>query len=315
MMELVPLAPEHLEAIVEIVRAEGEHDRHPNILSNAELEEMYDEPHFDPTVDGRLAILDGEPAGWARIWHQPSGSGQERAHLMGTVHPEYRRRGVGSALLEWQLARARERVEGVPGDHPRYIRTMVYEWVNDATALFERNGMVAVRWFDEMLRPLAGNETATPVAGIEIVPWDQVDSMAVRLVKNAAFTDHWGSTPTDEAMWTSWLKGHGIRLDLSYVAMAGTEIVGFSLNEHYPEDEARHGRREGWIGSLGVLRDWRGRGIASALISASMARFVSEGFTHAALGVDSDSPTGAAGLYRRLGFETTHRSVCHEIRV
>ena len=315
MIELVPLTPDHLDAITEIVRRESDHDSHAYVVTRTELAEMFDEPHFTPPEDGRVALVDGEPAGWARIWHQPAGSGQERAHLMGTVDPPFRKQGVGSALLEWQLGRARDRLAAVPGDHPRYIRTMVYQWVADATDLFERNSMVAVRWFDEMIRPLDGSEQATPLEGVTIVPWEEVDSTTVRAVKNAAFADHWGSTPTDAAMWASWLKGHGTRLDMSFVALADGEIIGFSLNEHYPEDEARQGRREGWIGSLGVLRDWRGRGVASALISTSMEKFVAAGFTHAALGVDSDNPTGAAGLYRRLGFESTHRSVCHELRL
>jgi ribosomal protein S18 acetylase RimI-like enzyme len=37
------------------------------------------------------------------------------------------------------------------------------------------------------------------------------------------------------------------------------------------------------------------------------------GLTHASIGVDSESPTGAARLYRRLGFEPVQRAIDYEI--
>ena len=40
--------------------------------------------------------------------------------------------------------------------------------------------------------------------------------------------------------------------------------------------------------------------------------FVAAGLSHASIGVDGDSPTGAARLYRSLGFEPRQRSITHE---
>ncbi len=312
MTELIPLAPDHLDTINDMVRREGKHDHHPWILAREELAEMFDEPHFVPSQDGRIALLDGQPAGWCRVWHQPSGVRLEKAHLMGTVDPPHRGRGVGAALLEWQIGRARERLLDSSPSLPRFIRTNVFEWVTGATRLFERHGMTPVRWFDEMSRPLGGIGKPPTVEGVDIRAWEASDTARVLPVKNATFEDHWGSTPTDPAVWESRIKGYGTRLDLSFVARAGSEIIGFALNGYYPEGEER---REGWIDTLGVLREWRGRGVASALIGASLAAFSRADFTHAALGVDSDNPTGAAGLYRRLGFTSAFRSVCHQIEL
>lgn len=111
------------------------------------------------------------------------------------------------------------------------------------------------------------------------------------------------------------MTAHGTRLDVSVMAFAGAELVGISLNDHYPDDEEVTGRRDGWIQSIGVLRSWRGRGVASALIAASLRAFADAGFTHAMLGVDTDSPSAAPRLYRRLGFATVHRSVTFEREV
>lgn len=99
------------------------------------------------------------------------------------------------------------------------------------------------------------------------------------------------------------------------MALARDEVVGYALNGQYPDDEALLGRRDGWINSLGVVRPWRHRGIASALVVTSLHSFAAAELTHAALGVDSDNPTGAAGLYRKLGFTPMLRAVTHQLEV
>ena len=134
---------------------------------------------------------------------------------------------------------------------------------------------------------------------------------------NAAFADHWGSTPIAPEDWSQVLHGHGTRLDLSTVALDAETgaVVAHCLNGAYPEDDDLTGRREAWIDSVCTVRDWRRRGLASAMIAWSMQALEAAGFTHAMLGVDTDNPTGAARLYRSLGFELDRRSTTHEIRV
>ena len=72
------------------------------------------------------------------------------------------------------------------------------------------------------------------------------------------------------------------------------------------------GRRDGWIQTLATLRPWRGRGVGSALIGHALAAYVADGLTHASIGVDSANPSGAARLYRQLGFTLQQRSVVYD---
>lgn len=85
--------------------------------------------------------------------------------------------------------------------------------------------------------------------------------------------------------------------------------------QSFPGDKAVTGRLDGWIDLLSVVRSHRGRGVASALIIASLRSFQEAGFTHAALGVDSENPTGADRVYERLGFRPMHRSVMHQLQL
>lgn len=311
---LRPPTIDDASAIHRLLRAGEVHDRHPLVTSLDEVVEYFHEPHFEPATHARLAVLGGEPVGWGRLWHVPSGEREERVYLMGTVRPDRRRHGVGSALLEWQIQAGSALVAG-SGGLPRYLRAGCFEWELEAIDLFERRGFAAVRWNEELLRPLDALPEAPPPPEVTLRPWDRSRDEEARLVKNAAFADHWGSTPTDEPTWRSWMTAHGVRLDLSFMALAGERLVGFSHNEHFPADEELNGRREGWIGSLAVLREWRRRGVATALISRSLRAFRDAGFTHGAIGVDSDNPTGAARLYKALGFETQTRGVTYQLQI
>ncbi|MGD9704207.1 MAG: GNAT family N-acetyltransferase [Acidimicrobiia bacterium] len=314
-IRLEPVQAEDIDLLHDLVRRAEVADRVPLVTARSEVEEWRAGAHVDAGLDLRIALLGGEPAGWARVDHVPSGTGLERAYVFGAVVPELRRRGVGTELLDWGTERARELLAAHEHDLPRFVRVHQYDWIDDAHALYRAGGFTPVRWFEDLLRPLDELPEPTVPEGLRIEPWDVARGEEARLVKNAAFADHWGSTPSSVESWGEWLGGHGARPDLSLMAFAGDELVGVSVNEHYPDDEELLGRRDGWIQSLGVLGTWRGRGVASALIAHSLHAFARAGFTHAALGVDTDNPTGAAGLYRRLGFQPMHRAVTSQIEV
>jgi ribosomal protein S18 acetylase RimI-like enzyme len=53
--------------------------------------------------------------------------------------------------------------------------------------------------------------------------------------------------------------------------------------------------------------------VASALIVRSLHAFREAGFDHAAIDVDAENPSGAARLYRSLGFELHHRWVSFQL--
>jgi ribosomal protein S18 acetylase RimI-like enzyme len=86
-------------------------------------------------------------------------------------------------------------------------------------------------------------------------------------------------------------------------------VIGFCLTSISPERNAQSGKNEGFLDDIGVIRGWRKRGIASALIVAAMQALQDAGLTVASLGVDTENPTGALRLYENLGFQATRRSI------
>ena len=85
---------------------------------------------------------------------------------------------------------------------------------------------------------------------------------------------------------------------------ASGQVAALVLTAAYPQDWERL-PPEAWINTVGTRRDWRGKGVARWLMNDVHQRIADadSGFVRAILGVDSENPTGALGLYRGLGYE------------
>ena len=101
--------------------------------------------------------------------------------------------------------------------------------------------------------------------------------------------------PVDvEARAASWT------IDGTIVAVAGPELIGL-LNV----EPSRHGFGE--IG-MAVAREWRGRGVGSALLVAAIEWAHGHGLHKLSLGVFAHN-TAAIELYRKLGFVEEGRRI------
>jgi ribosomal protein S18 acetylase RimI-like enzyme len=89
-------------------------------------------------------------------------------------------------------------------------------------------------------------------------------------------------------------------MDHTIVAAAGGELVGLLHLE-----PSRHGFAE--LGML-VAREWRGRGVGSALLAAAIERARADGLHKLSLEVFPHNEAGVA-LYRKFGFVEEGRRV------
>jgi mycothiol synthase len=88
------------------------------------------------------------------------------------------------------------------------------------------------------------------------------------------------------------------------IAWDGDQIAGFSQN--------RFRMGIGWIGTLGVRRPWRKRGLGEALLLHSFGEFYKRGTSTIGLGVDAQNPTGATRLYQKVGMYAASEFVTYE---
>jgi mycothiol synthase len=135
----------------------------------------------------------------------------------------------------------------------------------------------------------------------------------LRLTHNSAFADHWGSAPVSSAAWAHQRTGsRAFRPGCSAVALTGDGFVaGYLMSYEYPADTARTGVRDLYVGTVGTLAAYRGRGIAGALLAHVLQAAVDEGYATSSLTVDAANPTGALGVYDRAGFRLHRREVTY----
>ena len=103
------------------------------------------------------------------------------------------------------------------------------------------------------------------------------------------------------------------RPELCRIARRGEEVLGFVITEINEDDWERQGSRSVYIGLVGTVRESRGRGMASALLADVLAASRTAGLELAVLDVDTENPTGALGVYTRLGFVPTTRDVAYRV--
>jgi mycothiol synthase len=307
---------EDLPAIHQMLVRAAEADRSGHVDSLEDLTNEFIDAWSDPEKDFLLALaVDGQVAAMGRVYVNPDPQRERHANLWGGVHPEQRGRGLREAILTWMEARARQRLLEFPADLPRTLRTGCYDYLTDRIALFEQHGFNPLRYWNSMRRDLSQPipDEYLP-SSLALCTYRSELDQALWGAFNESFNDHWGFEPIPYGEWQKYLiQAASFRPELTFLALdseGGSEqIAGFSVNFVREEDNQRQGIAEGHIGELGTRRAWRKRGIASALVCASMRAFKAAGLEFAGLSVDADSPTGASGLYERLGFKVIKRSI------
>jgi mycothiol synthase len=225
------------------------------------------------------------------------------------VRPDFRERGIGRALLAWQVTRGTALHAERQPDAPGALTVEVPGGMPSLEALVRRAGFAPERWYREMQRPLTDVPESQPVPGVDIVPftWDRDDE--VRRAHNAAFTRHHGSSERDPEAWQALFTGRrSFRPDLSRLAVEDGAVAGYVLAYVSEADTAARGAREVSLGQIGVLPDARGRGVATTAI-VEVLRAAAQDCRTAALGVDTDNVTGALRLYEGLGFRPVRARV------
>ncbi|HZE38393.1 MAG TPA: GNAT family N-acetyltransferase [Stackebrandtia sp.] len=217
----------------------------------------------------------GAPAAWAWV--------NRRSDV--TVHPEHRGRGLGGALLEWAENRARDAGTAA-------IVQSVPDLDAAATALVRAHGYrpKVTSW---MLGIDTDGQPPAEAGPVTIRAYDPADGAAAHRVTQDAFAD-WNPRRLSYQEWARHTVGRSSFAPwASPMAFDGDALVGAAIGLMIPE------RGEGYIESLAVSREHRGRGIATALLRHAFAAFAAHGHRHCTLWTHSD--TGALALYQRVG--------------
>lgn len=269
----------------------------------SEILEHWDSKSLDPSTDALVGFTSEDElvvAIWAIL---PDGAETKRRAYgyANRIHPAVRDEKMSDFVLDWWEARSRQRFAATNDDLPRVLFQIPYAHLTHEIDFFVSRGYQVVRYFHELGRDLSlPIEPVALPAGIEVLPLDGNRDDA-REVHNNSFRDHWGSQPITAETWSRFFNEF-YTPDASFVAYEEGVPVAYVIANTYPHDFDDRGWPHAWIDGVGTARSHRGRGLASALITMSMGSMVNDGMEYAILGVDADNPTGAYGLYEKLGF-------------
>lgn len=135
------------------------------------------------------------------------------------------------------------------------------------------------------------------------------DIRLVHLMLEESFADHFNSYRESFPEFVQRLREDpGHRWDHWWIAEVDTDdgrLPGGALvsSRLTPDDSGRAGS---YVDYIGVHRRARGRGVAKALLHAVIRDAHDRGRGRVDLEVDADSPTGADGLYRSMGWTLDH---------
>jgi len=264
--------------------------------SLGQVEDILNE--VDPSQDTWLVTgPTGDIVGFAYITQRR----HIRMDVEGYVHPDHTGQGIGTSLVRVSEARAREHVFLAPEG----TRVVVQNWINansdDACALLEGEGYTPFRYFLRMEATLDGNLPAPewPQGVIVRTCEAESDRRLMYVAMEDAMADHWGFVPRTWDEWIEPKSGSSYDPSLWFLAMRDDEPIGGAICSVV--------EGIGWVDSLGVRAGGRKQGLGMALLRHAAREFVSRGVTRMALGVDSDSPTGATRLYERAGMHVAQR--------
>ncbi|WP_436501184.1 GNAT family N-acetyltransferase [Actinokineospora sp. HUAS TT18] len=257
-----------------------------------------------------VAAFDGETmVAVASSWFKAGHVEVNQVLMDGTVRPSHRRRGIGRELLGRIVAAAAAQHDERCPELVFGPRSWVHENNEGKAVLFSSAGYEPIRYFFDMRADLADPPAIPLPPGLRPEPFRAEHDDEVRRAHNECFLDHWGSIPSSPEFWRAHMTGNpGFSAERSVLLRdADGRIAAYVLSYSSSAHEAATGQRELWLGQVGTLRPWRGKGVATALLSHVLGTAKAAGYDSAALSVDSGNATGALGVYERSGFAVTCR--------
>ncbi|WP_328752603.1 GNAT family N-acetyltransferase [Streptomyces sp. NBC_00285] len=257
-----------------------------------EVEADLRHPGVDLGHDSWLAFDGPRLVAYALVWDDSQGERIDADHY---VLPDHQQAGELLLTAMETRALAKARTNGAS-------KAVVHLHLNVAPtidlALMRARGWSVVRRYHVLERPLRSGEDPAPEpdAGVRVRACvDEADRKQVHALYQATFAEHFDFQPRAYEQWLHDVAAD--RLDWSLVWIVSTEDlgdVGFLL--------ARDDREAmGWIRSLGVVREARGRGLGGLLLQQAFTAFTARGRDTVGLGVDTQNTTGAPALYARNG--------------
>jgi ribosomal protein S18 acetylase RimI-like enzyme len=307
-----PLTSEDAKASADLLNAMETVDKiGENYDEEDTLQELID-PYADLERASLAAFAGDVMVGYMKATYKPSAEEVHRVFMAGGVHPDYRRQGIGAILLKAGVAAAKV----LHALHHPTLKLVVDaqkgEHIAGVAELFRSQGFAPVRYYQHMEHPLGDAIPAAAIPdGLRIEPWSEQNDEDFRFIRNESFKDYWIPVPMPVDSWKNKITNHTFRPEVSFLLrdVANGAPAGMLVTMYWEADTVATGVRDAHFMLIGTLRDYRKRGVATALIGHALRAAADQDYGCASLSVDSAKPSGAFGVYEKAGFAPKERYV------
>lgn len=288
---LRPPRDEDLHLVYLIAAADDRNELGKPDLDESDVVEWWATPHLDRSRDTWILERDGVAVGYAQT-HDRNKVGRFNTEIW--ITDENDEAGYDE-LLRAATARASEIAEGYAPEARELVTWSVMGREQRAGWLTER-GFTRVRRFYRMHISLgeASEPALEPGVTVTRLGEDEQARRTYHGVMQAAFVGHWGHVPVDYEAWLARVSASP-HLDWSTMWLARVDSVpaaGLKLRVY--DDLA-------FIDTVGTLKEFRGRGLATTLLRTAFAEALRRGQSEVELGVDTENDTGAVAVYEKAG--------------
>lgn len=243
----------------------------------------------------------------------------------GAVHPEHWGKGVGQLLIRWAEERADNTSSNVPAGVRTVLQANLLETEEEAIKLFANSGYSKMREWVHMVLEMDEPFSLSPRSdGMMIREMDlDNDWEIVGPAMDDAFADHWGTIPStepgespEEGTNEEESESAEVPTDDSFsnspgycfIMLDGDRVAGGILCNAKLVERADTGR----VGSVFVRREYRRKGIGSALMKTAFNTFWNQGVKRIILDTDSESFSESTKFYGGLGMKPYRREFLYE---
>ena len=246
-------------------------DQEGNAASIEALRAQLSLPGHDPARDRSVAVDAANPealVGYYLVWAPP---GEQSAQMNVVVHPDWRRQGIGSALLGQALDRLRQlgAAQAVVYAHQAHPA---------AGAFLRAHGFQPAGAYTEMRAP--GDQRLPPVVwpyGYQVRSYAQVQDLAILTQAfNECYQDLPGHHQVRQEQMAEWLPEFSPE-GLFLVFSEKNRPVGVSRVELSAERSAKNDAPTGYIDSPGIYSPHRRLDLYRALLLTGMKWLQSQG--------------------------------------
>lgn len=262
-----------------------------------------------PERDAALVLTDdGEPVGYARTGREAFANGDVTWLCFPVLHPDHEHRELVVSIVRSMEGHLGE-VE-LEGAQPAWFLTFTPHPgpglpAEGRSAWLESLGYAGFQFGATLVRPhLDGIPDLALPEGLEVRPVRPEDVRPILEAHHEDFRGQWDFQELGEQAYRRFLDDPSVDTSLWQIAWSGDEVIGQVKTFVNHAENASEGRLRGYTEYISTRADWRGKGVAAALICASLRDLRRRGFTEAALRADVNNPA-AFGLYLRLGYEVT----------